>query len=68
MKKNTPYVKKYVNGILVNPITKETPYLNSPHVSYLKMFQRANERWSSKYRRWEFMKNKFFIGKTIVKC
>lgn len=23
---NKPYVKKYENGILVNPITKEKPY------------------------------------------
>lgn len=27
MKQNTPYVKQYENGILVNPITKENPYI-----------------------------------------
>lgn len=28
MKANQPYVKKYVNGILANPIAKESPYLH----------------------------------------
>jgi len=27
---NQPYVKKYENGICVNPITKDNPYLQNP--------------------------------------
>jgi len=30
MFKNTPYVKEYKNGILVNPITKDKPYIQAP--------------------------------------
>jgi len=29
---NKPYVKKYSNGELINPITKEKPYLNKTYV------------------------------------
>jgi hypothetical protein len=56
MKQNTPYVKKVENGILVNPITKENPYLFSPH-SYLK----------TTFRMWQTVRNKFFTGQTIIK-
>ena len=28
MSKNKPYVKEYKNGLLVNPITKDKPYLH----------------------------------------
>jgi len=64
MKKNAPYVKKYVNGVLVNPITKENPYLNAPNVSFKKMLERAKNSTS---RFWEQNRNKFFTGKSIVK-
>jgi hypothetical protein len=30
MKKNVPYVKIYENGVLVNPITQENPYIQGP--------------------------------------
>lgn len=50
-----PYVKKYENGILVNPITKDNPYLHP-----------ATEK-INKFRFWQTVRNRFFTGKTIVK-
>lgn len=35
--KNTPYVKAYVKGKLLNPITKEKPYIN-PFPTTKKVF------------------------------
>jgi hypothetical protein len=54
MKTNAPYVKKYENGILVNPITKENPYLFPK--SILPRF----------FRTWRTARNKYFTGRTIV--
>ncbi len=43
MKKgNTPYVKKYENGILVNPITKENPYSQNPSDKGGKKLRRSH--------------------------
>ena len=53
--KNTPYVKEFKDGILVNQITKETPYVNQ-RVKYFGFTK----------RRWETIRNKFFTGQTIV--
>jgi len=55
---NTPYVKKYENGILVNPITKENPYL----FASTKNFRGSNY---SSFRIWITERNKFFVGKVI---
>lgn len=56
MKANhTPYVKKYENGILVNPITKENPYLF------------GNEKLNFSRRFWSIVRNNFFTGQTIIK-
>jgi len=56
MKTNhTPYVKKYENGILVNPITKENPYLF------------GKEKINLGRRFWSTVRNRFFTGLTIVK-
>jgi len=57
MKANAPYVKKYENGILVNPITKDNPYLFPA-----KIMQRT-------YRNgfWQRLRNRFFVGRNIVK-
>ncbi len=60
MKTNTPYVKKYENGILVNPITKENPYL----FASIKNLEGSN---FSKFRRWAIERNKFFVGKVVSK-
>lgn len=60
MKANTPYVKKYENGILVNPITKENPYLHTPRLSDLK-------RGTSKLRYWAITRNRFFTGRTATR-
>lgn len=65
MKKNTPYVKKYENGILINPITKDKPYLNSPSVHFKKIFE---ESQISMNRFWQLSLNKFFKGKSIVRA
>lgn len=64
MQENTPYVKKFENGILTNPITKENPYLFAPSVAFRKMFERAI---GSKNRIWETSYNRFFKGKSVVK-
>jgi hypothetical protein len=64
MKKNAPYVKKYVNGILENPITKESPYLNFPNINFKKIFERNR---NGNRRFWEQTKNSFFLGRTITK-
>jgi hypothetical protein len=65
MKQNAPYVKMYdENGILINPITKSNPYLFSPHVGFLKMFNRALD---SRSRVWEPVRSRFFKGLTPVK-
>ena len=63
IKKNAPYVKKYENGILVNPITKENPYLNNPNISILKQLLFTE---NSKNRMWQSLSNRFFKGKTPV--
>jgi len=52
---HNPYVKKYENGILTNPITKENPYL----------FGKENIKLG--YKLWSTVTNKFFKGKTIIK-
>jgi len=58
MKTNyTSYVKKYENGILVNPITKENPYL----------FGKESLKGNLGRRFWSVVRNKFFTGQTIVK-
>lgn len=57
LKTNAPYVKKYENGILLNPITKENPYLFSP----------IRDRIGRKFRMWQTVRNAFFTGKTVVK-
>lgn len=65
MKQNAPYVKMYdQKGILINQITKESPYLFAPNVGFLKMFNRA---MSSRSRVWEPIWSKFFKGTTPVK-
>lgn len=55
-----PYVKQYENGILVNPITKEKPYLH-PVNKILAM------RMQSKRRYWAITRNRFFTGKTATR-
>jgi len=58
MKTNhTPYVKKYENGILVNPITKENPYL----------FGKQSLHGNLGLRFWSTVRNEFFTGLTIIK-
>lgn len=52
---HTPYVKKYKNGILVNPITKENPYLF------------GKEKINLGQRFWSTVRNKFFTGMTVIK-
>lgn len=42
MKANTPYVKKYENGILVNPITKENPYNSGLTTKREKKFRKLS--------------------------
>lgn len=65
MNANGPYVKEYdSNGILLNPITKENPYLFRPHVGFEKMRAMAV---GSKQRVWEPIWNKFFKGMSPVK-
>jgi len=58
IKTNTPYVKKYENGILVNPITKENPYLFAP----IKGLSGSNY---ATRRMWRNERNKFFVGKVV---
>lgn len=55
-----PYVKKYENGILVNPITKEQPYLHSINIALSKLGQRKN-------RYWAIVRNRFFTGRTSTR-
>ena len=57
MKANTPYVKKYENGVLTNPITKDNPYLFAP----------VRKRIARMHRFWHIVQNKFFTGRTVVK-
>lgn len=52
---HTPYVKKYENGILTNPITKESPYL----------FGKENIKLGQRF--WSIVTNRFFKGNTIIK-
>lgn len=52
---HTPYVKKFENGILVNPITKENPYLF------------GKKKISLGQRFWSTVRNKFFTGLAVVK-
>lgn len=56
LKTNSPYVKKYENGILVNPITKDNPYLFTPI---------KTQRYPRGF--WQRVRNKFFIGRNVVK-
>ena len=44
MFKNTPYVKKYENGILTNPITKEQPYVQVESQKDGKRLRKSNNR------------------------
>ena len=54
---NAPYKKQYdKNGILLNPITKEEPYLHAPHPAF-------NRKGS--FRNWALKVNKFFTGRVI---
>lgn len=54
---SSPYKKQYdKNGGLLNPITKETPYLHAPHPAF-------NKRGSFRY--WASQVNKFFTGRVI---
>jgi hypothetical protein len=56
--KNKPYVKIFKEGILTNPITKEAPFVNArPH--YFK---------TSIFTVWENFRNKFFLGKVVLKA
>ena len=41
--RNQPYVKKYENGIVVNPITKDNPYLTESRDDKRK-FRKSNNR------------------------
>ena len=63
--KRVPYVKvvSEFTGEVLNPITKENPYLNKAHVSLQKLF---NYRKQSKFKIWEANRNKFFKGKIAV--
>jgi hypothetical protein len=63
--KNKPYVKQFEKGVLINPITKEKPYLNNPNVSLFKLMQ---HRLTGRFRIWEPTFNKFFKGKSPVKA
>lgn len=58
LKTNAPYVKKYENGILVNPITKENPYLFTAI--------KTQRTYPSGF--WQRVRNKFFVGRNIVKA
>jgi hypothetical protein len=61
---NRPYKKQYdKNGILLNPITKEKPYLHAPRVSALKEFKR---KAAIKLRFWERVRNTYFIGNNVT--
>jgi len=61
---NTPYKRQLdKNGILLNPITKENPYLHKANISLQKLF---NYRKTSKFKIWEANRNKFFKGKVAV--
>jgi hypothetical protein len=44
MFKNQPYVKKYENGILVNPITKESPYIQFSSQKQKALPRKSNNR------------------------
>lgn len=58
MKTNAPYVKKYdENGIVTNPITKESPYL----------FPESLRMSKGNFRVWQKARNRFFTGSEIVK-
>lgn len=54
---NKPYVKKYENGILTNPITKDNPYL----------FGKESLKGNLGMRFWSVVRNGFFKGNTIIK-
>ena len=58
MKANAPYVKKYENGILVNPITKYNPYLFPEKI--------INRTFKNGF--WQKARNKFFLGKNVIKA
>lgn len=44
MFKNTPYRKEYKNGILVNPITKDKPYIQVPSQKDNDKIRKSNNR------------------------
>ena len=44
MFKNTPYVKEYKNGIVVNPITKENPYIQTASQKDNDKIRKSNNR------------------------
>ncbi len=56
--KPKPYVKQFKNGILINPITKENPYLHNIDLK---------NTIGKIFRIWRTVRNKFFTGKSIVK-
>jgi len=65
LKKNTPYRKKFVNGILSNPITKDKPFLNSAvHPMLLNEFYNQT---NGTRKIWRTVQNKFFKGQNAVK-
>jgi len=52
-----PYVKKFENGILVNPITKKSPYLHP----------RSVKPFGTLVRFWQTVRNNYFTGSTVVR-
>lgn len=63
---STPYKKEYDQaGNLLNPITKENPYLFSP-IGIID--KRTGLPRVMRYKMWQIIRNKFFTGKTVVKC
>jgi hypothetical protein len=44
MWKNEPYVKRYENGICVNPITKENPYVQLASEKQIKRQRKSTNR------------------------
>jgi len=56
--KNKPYVKIFKNGVLTNPITKDAPYVNA----------RPNFFKTSVFTVWDNFRNKFFLGRVVLKA
>jgi hypothetical protein len=60
IKKNVPYRKELVNGIVTNPITKDEPYLNNPSIAHIHAGRRSG------FRMWNIVRNQYFKGKIIA--